>query len=114
MMKEKVKNLFPGDVFHFLGEDRVCRLLVKYADNRITIRDSSGNVREIHDGNLPVVVMSVRKKKREEKTKKQKPVFVSEVFNRKNPHIHRGLYITLVLLVCATIAIFAFSLFVGH
>ena len=107
MERKVLRDLFPRDVFHFLGEDEVWTVLVKYTDDRITIRNGD-NIREVHNGNLFVV----RVKKKEEKI--QNKIYYSELTNEYNPHIYKGLYISLVFLVSLTLGLMVFLSFVGH
>ena len=114
-----VRDLKPGDYFDLWGSK--WRILEKISDGYVGDdgRVLEGVVILSLDGKevihvlADMVVDEVIIVPRQEERKERK--LVSEIVNRRNPHLHKGLYISLVLLVLSlTLGIIAFSFFIGH
>ena len=113
-----VRDLKPGDRFDLWGSK--WRILEKISDGcvgdngrvigGIVIRslDNKETIHVLADMVVDEVIIVPRQEERKERK------LVSEIVNRHNPHLHKGLYIGMVLLVSLTLGILAFSYFLGH
>ena len=116
----KIRDLKPRDRFDLWGSKWI--IVEKISDGYvgddgrvlegvvILSLDGKELIHVLADMVVDEVIIAPRQEEKKERGKQP----ISEIVEKYNPHLHKGLYVTLVLSTVGVIAFLAFVLFVGH